>query len=183
MLLIAVATLNTALYARTPQKGYRGFIDWSNDLRSQQIWGGLDDRTTCFFTGVSTSHGYQIDPNFYVGAGLLFEHCSKIDANLLTAFLHGRADLKFGRFTPFGEIKLGFNMTDGGGLYFSPQIGYRFSWNRKFGINIGAGLSLQTYRMDLYDITLAPDGYTVFQKIGTSTDSRVYFSFSVGIDF
>ena len=54
-------------YGRQPQRGYRGFIEWSNDLTSQQ---NLYTNETVLYTGATTSHGYQINQMRYIGAGL-----------------------------------------------------------------------------------------------------------------
>ena len=177
--LIVSAIISFGSAARQPQRGYRGFIDWSNDFRSE-VW---VQRSNFLYTGVSTSHGYQINPLVYVGAGLQFEHCSLSNDNFVTPFIHGRTDLLFGKFTPFGEIRLGYNLTNGGGLYFSPNIGYRFNWGRKMGINVGAGLTLLGFTYDVYSVGTTPEGYTTYYKTGTHCHYNPYFSFRIGIDF
>ena len=101
----------------------------------------------------------------------------------IPAYAVGRIDLKFGKFTPFGDIKLGANLSNGGGIYFSPSIGYRFNWGYKVGLNIGVGLSLIGYQARVYDMT---DGnWSSFEShyIGTKHHANPYFSFRVGFDF
>lgn len=177
--LIVSAIVSLGATARQPQRGYRGFIDWSNDFRSE-TW---VQRSNFLYTGISTSHGYQINPLVFVGAGLQYEHCSLSNGNFVTPFIHGRTDLKFGKFTPFGEVRLGYNLTDGGGVYFSPNIGYRFNWGRKVGINLGVGLTLLGYGVDMYDFITTAGGYTTVYKTGTRRYTNAYFSFRVGFDF
>lgn len=177
--LIVSTILSLDASARQPERGYRGFIDWSNDLRSE-VW---VKRSYYHYTGFSTSHGYQINPLVFVGAGLQYEHCSLTGGNFVTPFLHGRTDFRFGRFTPFGEVRLGYNLTDGGGVYFSPNIGYRFNWGRKVGVNVGLGLTLLGYSYDLYEIAPTPEGYFTSYKVGSSRGVDPYFSFRVGFDF
>lgn len=189
LLFILVIFLSLAAEARQPSRGYRGFIEWSSSLRSEKF--GLFDfngnlytyRQNTFYTGLTTSHGYQIDSMFFIGAGLGMERCGSIVNWVAPVFLQGRVDLKFGKWTPFGDIRLGANMAEGVGMYFSPSIGYRFNWGRKMGVNIGAGLTLAGYRAEHYDVqSVGPDDFKL-QYVGTKHHVRPYFSFRVGIDF
>lgn len=182
MILLVLASALGSM-ARQPERGYRGFIDWSNSYReNSDNW----YHDSYFYSGLSTSHGYQFNPWLFVGAGLDWEHQWKegFNNNIFAAFVQGRTDLQFGKFTPFGDVRLGFSMTDGGGVYFSPTIGYRFNWGRKAGINIGVGLTVQGYTTDIYDIALSPEGYWTFgEKLYTHHGANTYFSFRVGFDF
>lgn len=188
IILIAILSAISSAVARQPQKGYRGFIDWSNSYRTQANFSGLP-RTSTFYSGISTSHGYQINSIFYAGVGLDFEHCSKNKSNFLAFFAEGRADLKFGKFTPFGDIRLGYGGIDGeGGVYFAPSIGYRLNWGRKVGINLSLGMSLKGYKRDLYEIhyydkTETHSSYYGYEKIGVYRGATPFFTFRVGFDF
>lgn len=182
VILLALASAFGSM-ARQPERGYRGFIDWSNSYREySDNW----HNDSYFYSGLSTSHGYQFNPWLFVGAGLDWEHQWKegFNHNIFAAFVQGRTDLQFGKFTPFGDVRLGFSMTYGGGVYFSPTIGYRFNWGRKAGINIGVGLTVQGYTTDIYDIALSPEGYWTFgEKLYTHHGANAYFSFRIGFDF
>lgn len=181
--LVLVIVSAMGCMARQPELGYRGFVDWSNSYREYN-YSVFHDKY--FYSGLSTSHGYQCNPWLFVGAGLDWEHWWKegFNDNIFAAFIQGRTDLKFGKFTPFGDVRLGFSMTDGGGVYFSPTIGYRFNWGRKAGLNIGLGLTLKGYTSDVYDVVVNPDGYWVAgEKIGTHHGANVFFSFRIGFDF
>lgn len=185
ILLITVALLSISVctYARQPQKGYRGFIDWTNDVRSME---GFFTRYTILYTGLSTSHGYQWNPWLFTGAGLNLEYHHGTGSGIASAFFQGRTDLKFGKFTPFGDVRLGYNFSEDGGVYFSPNIGYRFNWGRKVGVNLGVGITLITYKLPIYEITCEPEAdytYCDGHYIGKKLWSSVMFSFKVGIDF
>lgn len=181
----------TALSAfpRQPQQGYRGFVEWSNSLRSEKF-GNLDFagniymyRENVFYTGFTTSHGYQINPMFFVGGGLGMEKCRNLGDWIVPVFVHGRADFMFGKYTPFGDIRIGANLADGIGVYFSPAIGYRFNWGRKTGINIGLGLTLAGYKAEHYEGTFnGPYDYDL-HYVGTRHHMRACFSFRLGVDF
>lgn len=187
ILMVIMSAISPAI-ARQPQKGYRGFIDWSNSYRTRANFPGLP-RSSTFYSGISTSHGYQINSIFFAGVGLDFEHCSSIKSNSLAFFAEGRADLKFGKFTPFGDIRLGYGGIDGeGGLYFAPSIGYRLNWGRKVGINFSLGLSLKGYSRDIYDLHYSKDPETNYiyfdgEKIGVSRGTIPFLTFRVGFDF
>lgn len=179
---LAAVVFNGA--ARQPQRGYRGFLDWSNSLHHNKFT-GAQNSTTNFYTGFSTSHGYQITPWIFTGLGFDFERCEKAGDSLWAAFVQGRTDLKFGKFTPFGDIRIGYSFSQGGGVYFSPTIGYRFNWGRKIGVNIGLGITLRSYTSDIYQIELDPEsGYWgIGEKVGVSHDCDTFFSFRLGFDF
>lgn len=180
-LIIIALLIAICASARQPHSGYRGFFEWSNDLRTEELdfWG----RQTEYYTGISTAHGYQINPMFFVGAGIGLEHCNKYDSYIAPLFAMGRADFKFGAFTPYADVRLGANLANGGGVYFSPTIGYRFNWGRKVGINLGLGMSLNGYKCDLFDIVIGENGYTNAIYVGSEHRSRPYFTFRVGFDF
>lgn len=187
ILTIILATASAE--ARQPNKGYRGFLDWSSSIRSEQfgyitLEGALTTyRDNTFYTGFSTSHGYQINPMLFVGAGIGMERCGKWDSWIAPVFLQGRADLLFGKFTPFGDLRIGYNVANGGGIYVSPTVGYRFNWGRKMGVNLGLGVSIAGYTAEVYDGNFtAPDSYEI-QYVGKKHGSRVYCTFRAGIDF
>ncbi len=177
-------------FARQPKRGYRGFLEWSSSVRSEEIanWTGNgfsgSYHESFFFTGASTSHGYQIDQMFFVGAGLGMEYNKTWDVWLVPLYAQGRLDLQLGKFTPYADLRLGYNLSQGGGVYFSPTVGYRFNWGRKMGVNVGLGLSLIDYKIDKYDGTLDFDnGIYEISYIGTYHKVKPYFSFRIGIDF
>lgn len=190
-LLLAIIALAQISEARQPKRGYRGFFEWSNSVRSDNfgvfdIYGNLKiERQGSFYTGFSTSHGYQINPMFFIGAGLGMERCGNINSGnwIAPIFIQGRADFKFGKFTPYGDLRLGADLAEGPGIYISPTIGYRFNWERKMGINIGAGLTLSGYKLECYEGNwTGPDSFEIQYK-GTKRNIRPYFSFRLGIDF
>lgn len=167
-IIMLVATL--AAFGRQPERGYRGFIDWSNSYRQTETFTGLP-RVSSYYTGISTSHGYQFNPHLFIGAGIDFERCSKIERDIFALYAQGRTDFKFGKFTPFADLRLGYNFVSGGGVYFSPSVGYRFNWGRKMGINLAAGYTLQGYTSDLYEVIEYDQGQIQngwgINKIGT----------------
>ncbi|MDE5727520.1 MAG: hypothetical protein K2H94_05275 [Duncaniella sp.] len=173
-----------AVLARQPERGYRGFLDWNNSLTSYAyMYTPEAHRLTAYYSGISTSHGYQITPVWFVGAGLSVEHSRNVGEYIIPVFLQGRADLKLGKLTPFADIKAGYNLTDGGGAYLSPMIGYRFNWGRKLGINLGLGATLKNIGVQTYEMTVVPGESFEIKSTGIERRWRGYFSFRLGIDF
>lgn len=179
-----------AMDARQPERGYRGFFEWSSSVRSEEIaawdspYGKETFHDTFFFTGASTSHGYQINPKFFVGAGIGLEYNQKWDTWIAPVLAQGRLDLQLGNFTPYADVRLGWNMIESGGVYFSPTVGYRFNWGRKMGVNIGIGMSVIDYKIFKYEGSIDLDqGFYEIYYAGTYHKVKPYFSFRVGIDF
>lgn len=174
--LITVVLVAVSLSARQPRKGYRGFIEWNNSI-------GSEYNQSVIYTGVSNTHGYQINPMFFVGAGLSVERYPKWDEYLIPVYLRGRADFKFNKYTPFTDLSIGYNTSKGGGFYYSQNIGYRFNWGRKVGINVGAGVTLITYNVEKYDITINEDFSMDINYVGNKKMIPVFFSLKLGFDF
>lgn len=176
-LLILLLTLcSFATQAREPQRGYRGFADFDLYYFSEKTPGY--STSDYLYLSVSTSHGYQFNPHLYIGAGFTFGGDS-----MLPFYVNARIDWKFGKFTPFGDVKIGYNLTGGGGVFFSPSVGYRFNWGRKVGINLGIGLTVKGYQTEVYEIIENPDGYQVIEYAGTERRNRSYLTIRLGIDF
>jgi outer membrane protein assembly factor BamA len=183
----ALVAIATSAAAREPQRGYRGFVEWSNDVTSYRY--DEDTRASYWYTGLSTSHGYQFNPRLFVGAGLMLEHSTSGDLDILPIYAQIRTDQTWGKFTPYGDFKLGYNTTDGGGIYASPSIGYRFNWGKKLNLNVGVGLTLKGYAVERYSLSFTPptisdqDAYVTLDYLGTDHKVKAMFAFRIGIDF
>ena len=122
IIILAAILLCQVAEAIQPKRGYRGFFEWSNSMRYDNFgvvgFNGniIMERQRSFYTGFTTSHGYQINPLFFIGAGLGMEHCGNVDNWVAPIFLEGRIDLTFGKFTPFGDLRLGANLAEGAGV-------------------------------------------------------------------
>lgn len=194
--LLCIAALDAS--ARQPQRGYHGFVDIGStgftDRRQIQTGENQFKRETSYigYIGLSTSHGYQINQNAYAGIG--FDLTSSSKGSISALFADGRYDMKFGKFTPFADLRIGYNFEQGGGIYLSPSIGYRFNWGRRVGINVGAGLILISHSDPVwqYEEHWFPDpenpgeeflGYWGYSIVGHVRRSRLHFSFRIGLDF
>ena len=193
---MALATLSVA--ARQPERGYRGFVDWTNRVYHQTDEFAYADKNytwskTYYIPGISTSHGYQFNPWLFAGAGIDFSlsdigsehnHNYSFDNIDFSIFGQIRTDLEFGQFTPFADLRLGWNVCADGTVYFSPSLGYRFNWGRKVGINVGLGYTLDAYRSEKAEIAHTPEGWLIYVPTGEYFNwNQSSFTFRVGFDF
>ena len=193
LLSAVITTAALCASARQPESGYRGFVDLTSRISRHSYPLGS---VTNYDPGIATSHGYQFNPWLFVGAGIDFsledniwwsdhyKHHYCFESHKLSIFTEGRTDLQFGKFTPFADIRLGWNACTDGTVYFSPSIGYRFNWGRKVGINVGLGYTLDAYRSEEYRIVQTPAGWSTLIPTGNRFNwTESHFSFRIGIDF
>ena len=153
-----VALLATTSFAQDA-KSYRGFTDFSYTL-------GVGDKSENFdrYT-LSTTHGYQLDDMFFVGAGVSFEYVRDIAASLVPIYADVRMDipLRSRSIKPFVDAKIGYAAGEVDGFYFAPTIGVRVPVRFVKAMNFGFGYKLQK-----------------IQDAGTNTNA---ITFNVGIEF
>ncbi len=195
----AILLTASCCFARQPERGYRGFVDWTNRIYNN---GYSYYNHTNFCPGISTSHGYQCNSWLFAGVGIDYtlEDCGYYiwDKNnnphyhlhydptnyFLSIFANVRTDLQFGKFTPFADLRIGVNATSTGTVYFSPSIGYRFNWGRKVGLNLGVGYTLDGCRHSEYKQVETIYGYTTLVPTGNKINHYLSsFTFRIGIDF
>lgn len=192
IIIAAFALMLTATsgFARQPERGYRGFAEWTNRIYRMNYG---SHSNTHYSPGIATSHGFQFNPWIFVGAGIdytlddtnfLNGHHYQPDNYLLSLFAEGRTDLQFGKFTPFADVRLGWNASTNGTFYFSPSIGYRFNWGRKVGINVEIGYTLDGFRYEEGKQVESVDGYLTWIPTGEHNNfNQSSFTFRLGIDF
>ena len=189
MIIVVVFIVVAMAQAKEPHKGYRGFIEWDTSLGKADWWSsadGVDERGALLFMGLATSHGFQINRHAYVGAGLMLSIGNP--CMMLPVFGDFRYDVKLGKFTPYADCRLGYSISDGGGVYFSPMIGYRFNWGRKTNFNIGIGMTLcgqtsEKYEAKFYEGETPDDSFYVISYVGKEHLYYPRFSLRLGIDF
>lgn len=184
IVLLLFIVISIDIEAKQPQKGYRGFVDWSNDVRGENLYGHKELHRTYFFSGISTTHGYQFNSWLFTGLGINYEYSSKAEEHILAPYIDLRSDLKLGKFTPFGDLRIGYSLTNCGGLYFSPTIGYRLSIGNKLGVNLGAGITLKGYNHEILYIDPSLNSYQPMRRSDEYwTEYKVSFAFRLGLDF
>ena len=81
----------------------------------------------------TTSHGVQIIPQLFVGAGVGLSYFYEFGSLAMPIFADIRTDILNSKITPFVDFKIGYSPVDVSGLYLSPTLGCRFN---KFSIGV-----------------------------------------------
>jgi len=158
-LTLVVATLFAASAFAQDAKSYRGFTDLSYTLGVGETSENFDRFT------LSTTHGYQIDDMFFVGAGVSFEYVRDAALALVPIYADVRMDipLRSRSIKPFVDAKVGYAAGQVDGFYFAPTVGVRVPVRFVQAMNFGLGYKLQK-----------------IQDAGTNTNA---ITFNVGIEF
>ncbi len=158
-LTLVVATLFATTAFAQDAKSYRGFTDLSYTL-------GVGEKSEDFdrFT-LSTTHGYQLDDMFFIGAGVSFEYVRDLAASLVPIYADVRMDMPIRNrsIKPFVDAKIGYAAGKIDGFYFAPTIGIRVPVKFVKAMNFGLGYKLQK-----------------IQDASTNTNA---ITFNVGIEF
>lgn len=115
-------------------KGYRGrgFAGHSNLILASaenEMKNGDSEGDTDFNVLELWSLGYQFNPHWYLGGGLGFCYNDEFESStyFVPIFVNGRYYFKEGKFTPFIDCKLGYNMCTksdyDGGIFLGGAIG------------------------------------------------------------
>lgn len=136
---LAVAVLFATTAFAQDAKSYRGFTDLSYTL-------GVGEKSEDFdrFT-LSTTHGYQLDDMFFIGAGVSFEYVRDVAASLVPIYADVRMDmpLRGKSIKPFVDAKIGYAAGELDGFYFAPTLGIRVPVRFVNAMNFGLGYKLQ----------------------------------------
>ncbi|MDR2956497.1 MAG: hypothetical protein LBV43_15600 [Prevotella sp.] len=119
-------------------KGYRGFIEYG-----YVVGVGPTKNNKMEFL---TSHGFQFNPIFYVGAGTGGYLSMNDKDHSLPVFINGRMNLLDEFTTPFIDIKTGYSVAEGKGFYFNASAGVSFSKKGGFAINLSATYCAQNVK-------------------------------------
>ena len=134
-------------YSQDLKAGYRGFIGASWAIYDRRL---PDLKWNENYYGISTVHGYQMDSRFFIGAGLELGRNTYLSSWYVPVFVDFRADMRFGKFSPFADFRVGWTFGNDGRARFQPMVGYRFRLGRKAGFNVGVGCNIQCYRSRNY---------------------------------
>lgn len=126
-------------------KGYRAFFDISYSEN-------VDDDCISMMT-LSTSHGYQLNPNLFIGAGLGlnfmdfpnyyyswdgYYYDDDLDINI-PIYANVRVNFLKTRITPYVDARIGYAAGDYDGFYFSSTLGCDFAITPKFDLYVSLG--------------------------------------------
>ena len=123
--------------ARKTLKGYKGFLDLA-------YIGDVSDYNASKVE-LSTTHGYQFNNHFFVGAGVAVNYYTDADLIAAPIYANFRANFINKKVTPFADIKSGYSVGDIEGAYASVGIGVSFSLKGKKGLNLALVYNYQNF--------------------------------------
>lgn len=137
-------------------KGYHGFADLGYTI-------GVGDYDFGRF-GISTTHGYQVNPYFFVGGGVGFhfmqsyktkgvdialdERDSKVSIPLFADF---RGTFTKHKFAPFVDLKLGYFVTNNDGFYGNVSAGCRMKVKGNQAVSLSIGYTYEKLEFETFD--------------------------------
>jgi len=134
-------------YNHFPNRGYKGFIDlgFSNGTTTKRGSYSYDGINRFEF---STSHGFFLNPYFFVGMGMgIHYYFNEEDFEdylfQIPIFVHFRTHFVDATASPFADFKLGYSVYDIKGTYVTPAIGCRFAKGSRSSFWISLGYSFQ----------------------------------------
>lgn len=155
-LLLFLLVMVGAIGCRAQQTaGYRGGADLGYTI-------GVGDYDFGRFE-ISTTQGYQVNPYFFVGAGLGFhfmesyhtkdmlvpldERKAKVSIPLFADF---RGTFSKRKFAPFVDLKLGYFVTNNDGFYGNIAVGCRMMTKGKHGVNLSIGYTYENLEFETF---------------------------------
>lgn len=122
--------------------GYRGFMEFGGGPGVGDYGDG--------FVSFSTSHGGQISPYFYLGAGIGFDYHVGYQTFFLPLFVDLRANFIDNKITPYFGAKIGYSVFDATGVYLNPTLGIDVALDSRLGFNFSLGYNLQSAEIIRY---------------------------------
>lgn len=153
----------------TDKTRYKGFFELGGAI-------GIGDYGDGVFTA-STTHGYQFNPYFFLGAGIGADYHFDWETLFIPIFADVRANIIDGKVTPYVGMKVGYSIFDGIGFYFNPNVGVSCALSPKLGLNVSLGYNLQ--KADIYYFLSA--GSTTYSGVETETIGGV--TIKLGLEF
>lgn len=128
--------------------GYKGFVDFGYSI---PVGSDSESSGRIEFT---TSHGYQVNPYFYLGAGAgVNYYCEEgVDSWSFPLFVNPRLTIPTpGSVSAFIDTKVGYTVgEDIEGFYLAPSLGTRIALTNRNAINLSMGYTLQKANYDYY---------------------------------
>lgn len=170
LFIVMALLLSCGIYAQNlSENSYRGFIDAAYSV-------GVGDYK---FNRVemSTSHGYQFNPYFFIGGGLgihfmfpyyeamgmeiaLDERSNKVD---IPVFANVHCNFTKWIVSPFMDFKGGAFVTNSGGMYINVSVGCRFAVNEKQAVNVSVGYSAEKLQFETFDSFISFDSMDYYR--------------------
>jgi hypothetical protein len=154
--LMSVFTLGmSAQGTSTFTNGYRGFADLGYTIGVGDYEFGRVE--------VNTTHGYQINPYIFIGAGAGLHFMSSYETPdmdialdtrdskvCIPIFAAARVNFTKTKVSPFIDVKGGTFVTSGDGLYLAAAAGCRIATTGKQGLNISLGYTFEKLEFETF---------------------------------
>lgn len=156
--LLLAAMISSALGVNAQnvsRNSYRGYVDAGYSI-------GIGDYDFGRFE-INTSHGYQFNPYFFLGAGVglhfmpsyetkgmvipLDVRESKVD---IPVFANLRCNFSKKKVAPFVDLKGGTYVTNNGGLYANVSAGCRIALNKKQALSLSVGYATEKLEFETF---------------------------------
>lgn len=138
------------------EPGYHGFADFGYTL-------GISDYDFGRFE-INSSHGYQFNPYLFLGGGVGVHFMSEYETPYMDIALDYRknqvdipvfANVRWtvlnNRITPLADVKCGYYVTHGGGLYANISIGCRFTTYGRQAVSLSVGYTREELEFQTFD--------------------------------
>lgn len=137
------------------ERGYRGFVELGGVVGMETPYGKGDK-----VFAMSTTHGWNFSPYFFLGAGVGFQRHlgEEQDLFFFPVFADIRMNVLDTRISPYIGLKAGYSLGKNTGFFCSPSIGLNLGVTKGFGFDIALGYNLQSaeiYSFNGDDFTLA----------------------------
>ena len=176
-------------HAQEIEKGYHGSIEAGYSINT----GGT---ISIDWTEINTIHGYQVPPNLFVGAGVGFHFTPEMKKSEIDGRPHWKRDNKMEipffadfrwtilskKISPFVDLRLGHNVSNGSGMYSSLGAGCRFALKKNQAVYAIAAFSSHKLKFEeSYMINGVNYSYTWAYKEIEENQSAI--SIKVGFEF
>lgn len=154
--LMSIFTLTMNAQSKTTfTNGYRGFADLGYTIGINVYKFGRVE--------VNTTHGYQINPYFFVGAGTGLHFMSSYktpnmqialdtrDSKVcIPVFAAARVNFTKTKVSPFVDVKGGTFLSSGDGMYFAMSAGCRIATTGKQALDISLGCTYEKLEFETF---------------------------------
>lgn len=153
------------VYNALKSHGYRGFVDGGFTI-------GYD-----FVIEANTSHGFQVNPYFFVGGGMGL-HIYSIEGLVnIPIFANVRANLLDKKASPYVDYKLGASVGGASGFYTALSVGCKI---KRFDVSLGYTVQLTELYDEVYHYNSYYGGYYTYDYY---TGNVGGLSLKVGVEF
>ena len=156
LLALCVILAGISANAQDFNRGYRGYADLGYTI-------GVGDYEFGRFE-ISTTHGYQVNPYFFVGAGVGFHFMSKYETKgmeipldvrdskvSIPLYVDFRGTFMKTKFAPFVDVKLGHFLTNHDGFYANASAGVRMKTVGKQAVSLSIGYTFEKLEFETFE--------------------------------